>query len=67
MPIPPKNLVKKEKLEKLVKKYTYAETIETRNSDRLDFYDMHIGNIVAMVEAAYKMGINDAKDKDKIL
>lgn len=56
-----------ENLEKLVKKYTYAETIETRNRDCLDFYDMHIGNIVAMVEAAYKMGKNDAKDKDKIL
>jgi len=46
----------KEQLEKLVKTYTYAETIETRDRDSLDFYDMHIANIIAMVDEAYEMG-----------
>lgn len=51
----------KEQLEKLVKKYTYAGTIETRNRDSLDFYDMHIANIVEMVNEAYEAGKRDAK------
>lgn len=46
----------KEQLEKLVKTYTYAETIETRDRDSLDFYDIHIANIIAMVDEAYEMG-----------
>lgn len=54
----------KEQLEKLVKKYTYAETIETRNRDSLDFYDIHIANIVAMIDEAYEAGKRDAKSKD---
>lgn len=50
-------------LEILVKKYINADTIHTRNSDSLDFYDVHIANIISMINDAYDIGVSDAKSK----
>lgn len=33
------------------------ETLETRNSDRLDFHDVHVGSIAAALELAYRAGM----------
>jgi len=32
------------------------ETLETRDSDSLDFYDIHVGSIVKAVTEAYRAG-----------
>ena len=37
------------------------ETIETRNSDSLDFHDLAIGSIRDALIAAYKAGVADGK------
>ncbi|PLZ02601.1 hypothetical protein CY652_09955 [Burkholderia sp. WAC0059] len=37
------------------------ETLETRNSDRLDFYDLAVWSIREALEAAWLAGVADAK------
>ncbi|WP_425313341.1 DUF6900 domain-containing protein [Paraburkholderia terricola] len=37
------------------------ETLETRHSNRLDFYDTAVWSIRAALEAAYQAGVASAK------
>jgi len=53
-------------MEKLAKKHIVGlETLETRNSDSLDFHDIAVWCLVDLIEAAYeagkKAGQNNAK------
>ena len=45
-------------LEKIAKKYFRVETLQTRNRDSLDFYDVAVWNIKAALKAAYEAGEN---------
>ena len=46
----------KEKLAKIAKDILSVKTLETRNSDSLDFYDMSVWQIKEALELAYKLG-----------
>lgn len=37
------------------------KTLDSQNSDQLDFYDLSIGSIRAALEAAYKAGRSDGE------
>lgn len=50
------NETKRKAIEKIAKEALGIETIETRNSDELDFYDLLIGNIKKALEEAYEAG-----------
>ena len=43
-------------LEIAAKHFHSIETLETRNSDRLDFHDVAVWSILAALEAAYAAG-----------
>ena len=43
-------------LEEIAAKILYIETLETRNSDSLDFHDVAVWNIKAALEKAYEAG-----------
>ena len=40
----------------IAKSHLHLETLETRNSDSLDFHDMSVWSIKAALEAAYEAG-----------
>lgn len=42
----------------IAKEHLNMETLETRNSDSLDFYDVSVWGIAAALEAAYQAGLN---------
>jgi hypothetical protein len=46
----------KKEIEKIAKNELHVETLETRNSDSLDFYDCSIWSIKEALEKAYKAG-----------
>lgn len=48
----------KDKIQEIAKKYLRISTLETRNSDRLDFYEVSVGSIKDALEAAYQAGEN---------
>lgn len=48
------------KLLQLASRHLNISTLETRNSDGLDFYDRSVWNIKAALEAAYQLGQRDA-------
>lgn len=48
-------------LEKIARQHLHVETLETRSSDRLDFYDCAVWNIKAALEAAYLAGANSKR------
>lgn len=56
-------------LEKIAKEVLEVGTIETRNSDRLDFHEVAIWSIVSALEKAYELGLKKnikiLKEKDK--
>lgn len=41
------------------------ETLEPRNLDRLDFYDLHVVTIRKALEEAYNLGSADNNHKEK--
>jgi len=47
-----------EALEKIAKENLYVETLNTRNSDSLDFYDVSVWGIKKSLELAYELGKN---------
>ncbi|EGV04617.1 DUF6900 domain-containing protein [Streptococcus anginosus] len=47
---------KEDILTKIAKNRIGAETLETRNSDRLDFYDISVWALKEMLEQAYEAG-----------
>ena len=46
----------KEKIKKIAKEVLYIETLEVRNSDSLDFYDLSVNSVRKALEMAYKAG-----------
>jgi hypothetical protein len=49
-------MTKTQTLEQIAKKTLGLETLETRNSDRLDFHDLNVASIKAALLAAYQAG-----------
>ena len=43
-------------LAEIAAKHLHLETLETRNSDSLDFHDMAVWSVKAALEAAYEAG-----------
>lgn len=41
----------------IAQKHLSIETLETRNSDRLDFHDVAVWNVREALEAAFKAGV----------
>ena len=41
---------------KIAKQYLGVETLESRNSDRLDFHDLSVRSIEAALKAAFEAG-----------
>ena len=41
--------------------HLFVDTLETRNSDRLDFHDVSVWGIKAALEAAYEAGRKSAR------
>ena len=46
----------KDTLEKIARELLGIKTLETRNSDSLDFHEIAVWNLRAALEAAYKAG-----------
>lgn len=44
-------------LEKIAKKWFNVETLETRGSDGLDFYDVSVGCMKSALDEAFKAGM----------
>ncbi len=49
-------MTKEEILTNIAKERIGAESLETRNSDRLDFYDISVWALKEMLEQAYEAG-----------
>ena len=47
-----------ERLLAIAKRELRIETLETRNSDRLDFHEVSVASIKKALEAAYHEGLN---------
>ncbi len=43
-------------LEEIARRVLRVDTLEVRNSDRLDFYDLHVARIADALRAAYEAG-----------
>ena len=43
-------------LEQIAKEHLFIETLETQNSDRLDFHDVSVWGVKAALQAAYEAG-----------
>lgn len=43
-------------VEKIAKKHFHVQTLETRNSDKLDFYSISVASMKAALEEAYQAG-----------
>jgi len=41
----------------IAQKHLFIETLETRNSDRLDFHDVSVWGVRSALEAAFKAGV----------
>ena len=41
----------------IAEKHLFIETLETRNSDRLDFHDVSVWGVRSALEAAFKAGV----------
>lgn len=54
---------KNQLFEEIAKEHLNTETLETRNSDSLDFHDVSVWGITAALEAAYQAGLNARKAK----
>ncbi len=50
-----------ELLAAIAKKKLYIDTLETRNSDSLDFHEVAVGSVKSALEAAYRAGLAAAK------
>lgn len=48
-------------LTQIARQHLGIETLETRNSDRLDFHEVAVWNLKAALEAAYRAGLEATK------
>ena len=53
-----------EEFEQIVKKHTSIETLTTRNSDSLDFHDLSVSTIIAIMEDAYQAGYDRSRNDE---
>jgi len=49
-------------LASIAEKHLFIETLETRNSDHLDFHDVSVWCVQAALEAAYAAGLAAARE-----
>lgn len=54
-----------ELLNQIAHKHLGTQTLETRNSDSLDFHDVAVWSIKAALEAAFLAGLEAGKGLDK--
>ena len=47
-----------EQLRELAVRHVGRASLEAKNNDGDDFVDMHVSNIKALIQAAYKLGAN---------
>ena len=52
-----------ERLAAIAKEQLRMDTLETRNSDSLDFHDVAVWSVKAALEAAYRAGLAAAKEE----
>ncbi len=52
-----------ELLAAIAKEQLRIDTLETRNSDSLDFHDVAVWSVKAALEAAYRLGLAAAKEE----
>lgn len=52
-----------ELLAAIAKEQLRIDTLETRNSDSLDFHDVAVWSVKAALEAAYRAGLAAAKEE----
>jgi len=64
----------KREINKIAKKVLLIDSLETRNSDHLDFHDLHVSRIREALEKAYEAGqlnvikkVNKFHEKLKII
>ena len=48
-------------LEKIAREILSVDTLEVRGRDRLDFHDIGVSGLVRALEAAYRLGAEDAR------
>lgn len=56
-----KSLIKK--FEKISREHLSIETLTTRKSDSLDFYDVSVWGVVAALNEAYELGKKEGNKK----
>ena len=50
------NQARDQQLQTIAKDHLFIETLETRNSDRLDFHDVSVWAVKAALQAAFEAG-----------
>ena len=53
-------------LSAIAKKHLYIPTLETRNSDSLDFYSLGVASVKDALEAAYALGLATAETRARL-
>ena len=48
--------------EQIAQHHLRVTTLETRNSESLDYYELSVWNLKAALEAAYQIGFRNGKD-----
>jgi len=56
-----KQAEKKKKIERIAKRILHIDTLETRNSDSLDFHECGVSEIKEALALAYQAGLNARK------
>jgi hypothetical protein len=52
-----------QQLDKIAAKYLGIETLQTRNSDRLDFHNISVASLQDALQQAYKAGADTKSNK----
>lgn len=52
-----------EQLEKIVKNILNIDTLETRNSDSLDFHEVSVWQLKEALQSSYLLGLKQSKEK----
>ena len=55
-----------QQMQQIALDHLFIETLETRNSDRLDFHDVAVWNIKAALQAAFEAGQQAGKKPRQI-
>ena len=55
------NQARDQQLQTIATDHLFIATLETRNSDRLDFHDVSVWGVKSALQAAYEAGLNAAR------